>query len=492
MLKRPIALTLAILISLLASCGSPAADPTESTSADTTTEPVETAPAEIPDDLPDKKFDGKTFTTLTYDQLIADYEADEANGDVVNDAVWKRNQTVMERFDVTLETMSKPVYTDTTNYIKTTVLAGEETFQVAAHHIVSLGTMALDGVFMNWYDIPYVNFDKPWWAPSTSEDLTYDGVALFAVGDYSLSGLAATYCYFYDKQAAEEYHFEDLYSVVNDGKWTLDYVMNLVKDIYVDVNGDGKKDENDYYGLTSTTQSALNTYLWSSGGKIFTNKKDGTKEFTYNSDRTVTIIEKLYKLCWETEGVCMDRPTYESQTGSKHYIAALSFRDNLTALIPGTLDMTVNYFRERKGEYGILPYPKLDEDQAEYKTMVDGYHAALAVPMTVSDPEFVGIIAEALNAESNKIVFPAYYEVALKVKYSHDDESVKMLDMIVDSRVFDFGYAYGCWSGVAFMFQDLIGRDKSEDFASLYATKGPAAEEYYGKVISYFETLSKN
>ena len=87
---------------------------------------------------------------------------------------------------------------------------------------------------------------------------------------------------------------------------------------------------------------------------------------------------------------------------------------------------------------------------------------------------------------------PAYYEVALKKKYTYDDESVKMLDMIVDSRVFDFGYAYGCWSGVAFMFQDLIGRDKSKDFASLYATKGPAAEAYYGKVISYFETLSKN
>ena len=164
---------------------------------------------------------------------------------------------------------------------------------------------------------------------------------------------------------------------------------------------------------------------------------------TYNNARTVDIIEKLYKLCYETEGVCMSRPTYETLSGSKHYIAALSFRDNLSALIPGTLDMTVNYFRERKGEYGILPYPKLDEEQDDYKNIVDGYHAALAIPKTISDPEFVGIITEALNAESNKIVFPAYYEVALKVKYAHDDESVQMLDKIVNSRVFDFGYVYG-------------------------------------------------
>lgn len=489
--QRITALTLAVLVSLLASCGSTAAGNESTTSKDTTTEPVVTEPAEISDELPDKKFSGRTFTTLTYDQLIADYQADEANGDVVNDAVWERNQKVMDRFDVTLETLSKPLYNNTTDYIKTTVLSGEETFQITAHHVVSLGTLALNDVFMNWYEIPYINFEKPWWSPSTIEDLTYDGVTLIAVGDYSLSSLAATYCYFYDKQAAVDYHFDDLYKVVDDGKWTIDYVMELVKDIYVDLNGNAQKDETDYYGLTSTTQSALNTYLWSSGNKIFTNNKDGSKSMTYNNARTVDIIEKLYKLCYETEGVCMSRPTYETLSGSKHYIAALSFRDNLSALIPGTLDMTVNYFRERKGEYGILPYPKLDEEQDDYKTMVDGYHAALAIPKTISDPEFVGIITEALNAESNKIVFPAYYEVALKVKYAHDDESVQMLDKIVNSRVFDFGYVYGGWSGVAFMFQGIIGDNQSKDFASYYASNGPAAEKYYQDVIDYFNELSQ-
>lgn len=488
-MKRTLALTLAILISLLASCGSTSIEIPETTVANTDTEPVESASAEISDDLPDKKFDGRTFTTLTFDQLIADYKADEANGDVVNDAVYERNQKVMERFDVTLETMSKATYGETTNHIKNTVLAGEETFQLAAHHIVSLGGLALDGVLMNLYEIPYINFEKPWWSPSTVEDLTYDGIALMAVGDYSLSSLAATYCYFYDKKAAEDFHFDDLYAVVNDGKWTLDYVMNLVKDIYVDLNGNGEKDEFDYYGLTMTLKSALNTYYWTSGAKIFTNNSDGTKDFTYNNERTVSIVEKVYQLCLETDGVCYSRPSYVTTASLEHFITAFSFRDDLTAMIPGTLDMTVNYFRDRKGEYGILPYPKLDENQAEYKTMVDGYHAALAVPVTISDPEFVGIITEALNAESKKIVFPAYYEVALKVKYSHDDESVKMLDMIVDSRVFDFGYVYGNMNAISFTFQKLIGNSRSKDFASYYAENAPAAEQYYAKVIDAFGAL---
>ena len=91
----------------------------------------------------------------------------------------------------------------------------------------------------------------------------------------------------------------------------------------------------------------------------------------------------------------------------------------------------------------------------------------------------------------HQIVFPAYYEVALKVKYAHDDESVQMLDKIVNSRVFDFGYVYGGWSGVAFMFQGIVGENKSKDFASYYASKGPAAEKYYQDVIDYFNELSQ-
>lgn len=474
-----------------AACGGASDTQTDTTKANDAAETTATsADTELSDNLPDITFDGRTFTTLTFDQILSDYEADEVNGDVINDAVWKRNQTVMDRFDVKLETISNAYYNDTTNFINTTVLAGDDTFQLVAHHIVALGSIVPNDLFMNWNDIPYINFEKPWWSPSTVEDLTYDGVTIIAVGDYALSSLAATYCYFYDKQAALDYHFEDLYKVVNDGNWTIDYVMNLVKDIYVDLNGNGEQDGEDYYGFTSTKKSALNAYLWSSGGKIFTNNNDGTMSMTYNNSRTVDIIEKLYQFCYESEGVCLTRPQYVTADADLHKISQYSFRDNLTAIIPGTLDMTVNYFRERKNEYGILPYPKLDEEQKEYKTMVDGYHAGLAVPKSITDPEFVGIITEALNAESNKIVFPAYYEVALKVKYAHDNESVQMLDMIVANRVFDFGYVYDSWKGVSFIIETMIGNNKTADFASYYASKGPAAEEYYETVIEYFDSVA--
>lgn len=261
--------------------------------------------------------------------------------------------------------------------------------------------------------------------------------------------------------------------------------MNTVKDVYKDLDGNGERDGNDYYGLSQTLLSALNTYLWSSGGKIFELDKSGIPTLVYKNEKLNTIIDKIYALCYENEGVCTKRPQYPSDM--QHFASALAFRDNLSLFISGTLDMTVNYFRERSSEYGILPYPKLDEKQAEYKTMVDGYHAILAVPKTVQDPEFVGIITEALNAESMREVYPAYYEIALKKKYSYDDESVKVLDMVVDNRVFDFGYVYDGWKGMSFYIQRLIGDQKSKDFESYYAKNGPASEKYYDKLVNYFE-----
>jgi len=46
---------------------------------------------------------------------------------------------------------------------------------------------------------------------------------------------------------------------------------------------------------------------------------------------------------------------------------------------------------------------------------------------------------EALQSESAKTVRPAYYDIALKTKYTRDDDSVEMLDLIFNTRVVDIG-----------------------------------------------------
>lgn len=49
-----------------------------------------------------------------------------------------------------------------------------------------------------------------------------------------------------------------------------------------------------------------------------------------------------------------------------------------------------------------------------------------------------------MACESRKSVIPAYYEVALKVKFTRDEESAKMLDLAFENRVFDYGDTLFC------------------------------------------------
>ena len=141
--------------------------------------------------------------------------------------------------------------------------------------------------------------------------------------------------------------------------------------------------------------------------------------------------------------------------------------------------------------YSILPYPKWDEAQERYITMSDGHHEAMAIPKTIGNPEAVGTITEALCAESYKILVPAYYDVALKVKSTRDEQSIAMLDRIVNSRVFDFGFVYNAGNGASFIIQDLINSNK-DTFESTYAKKEKSILKHYDKVVAFFETYGEN
>jgi hypothetical protein len=112
----------------------------------------------------------------------------------------------------------------------------------------------------------------------------------------------------------------------------------------------------------------------------------------------------------------------------------------------------------------------------------------LAVPKTVSDTEFVGIIAEALNAESYKTLVPTLYEIALKTRYLRDEESKKILDLILDGRVADFGYIYDNWKGGSGCLMTLMEK-KKPNFESYYDSAQRSLNQNLKKILKAFDAL---
>lgn len=452
--------------------------------AEAETEPEDTR-ASIADDLPERDFEGRNFTVLGTDE--SNYGAyivsEELTGEVVNDAVYARNLAIEERFNAKIARNSAgtaaDAYTTASTMIKTAAQAGDtESFHLVSYHVVEAGGIAVQGYLMNWYDIPYINFEKPWWSDSTVEDLSMNEHCFLAVGDAAVSSISQTYCVIYDKDAVKNYDLDDVYTTVRDGKWTVDYLNDICTIVTLDVDGDGQMTEADYYGLSSSPYSNVNTYLWAFDNQIFTKNSEGVLEFSYYNERLVNIFDKVYALFKETNGVW-------APVQSDHFVGINQFKNYGSLFTNALLSFTTTYLADYEHEYGIIPYPKFDEAQAEYKTMVDGNHEAMGIAKNAVDLEFIGIMTEVMCAEAYKQIIPAYYDVCLKQRYASSPEDAEMIELCVDSRVFDLGYVYDNWKGVSFYMESLINAG-NKDITSHYQKNEKAVTKYYDRVIEMF------
>ena len=94
--------------------------------------------------------------------------------------------------------------------------------------------------------------------------------------------------------------------------------------------------------------------------------------------------------------------------------------------------------RSMETDFGIIPYPKYNEDQDRYYSRVSYYNAPV-IPISNDRPELVGAVLEYFNYASSETVIPAYYDTVLHGKVVRDEESREMLDIIFNSRVVDIG-----------------------------------------------------
>ena len=484
------ALLAACMMVPLASCGNAPAE-TDAGEQDTAAVDTEKETTEeearlaTPDDLPDADYEGSDFTILCYGHTSWLMDTEELNGDVVNDAIYNRNHNVAERFNSNIIFDSAADYSTASSNVRNAVASGDDYYQLAAYHFIQMGADLLTNTFMNLNDVPYINFEKPWWNDTTVNDMTYKGVTFIGVGYLGLSNVNSAYALFYNKGLAEEYSLPDVYEVVNEGKWTKDKMKEYAEVVQQDINGDGVKDTGDRYGMAFDLNGACDQFLWFFGKKIYTSQEDGTYKDTYYDEKLVDLINWLYDFSFN------GNYTYTEASWNVSYPM---FSAGNTLMVVGGIGGGLSY-RELDLDYAIIPAPKWDEAQEEYITVSDGSSEAVAVVTTVQDVERAGVLAEALTAEGWKIMLPAFYDTALKYKGTRDEQSVKILYMIVANVIYDFGYVFGGTSsstGAGFWIHKIF-QTGSPDITSFYEGRRQAYEDNLNNVIlAYEEYLETN
>jgi hypothetical protein len=292
----------------------------------------------------------------------------------------------------------------------------------------------------------------------------------------------------YNKELAANYDIGDIYQMVIDGKWTIDAFTTMLSQASVDLNGDSKYDDQDQYGFTTHDNSAIVNWMFALGQKVTQMNADGLPELVLNTERMVSIVEKVDRVLHDGNQTFAVTDAYTKSLNTSHDLGVANMFAAGKTLFAAMRIYVIDNLRSMEANFGIIPFPKYDEAQETYYTHVDGHAPLMGVPATVVDTERTGVIIECLNAESYRTCVPAMYDIVLTEKFSRDEMSVKMLDLILDGRTQNFGYVYEGSTGMQWALTNLM-KSNSTDFTSYYTKREKSAVKYYNQIIEAHQNI---
>jgi len=380
------------------------------------------------DDLGEFDFGGhefKVYNRISDGWANCRMNFEEITGEVYQDAVFNRNRKLEDRFNIKISTVEW-VFTDAEiRKIKNMILSGDNQYDLFTCRTAQAYGLAQEGLLNGIKELTYIDFGKKYWDSHLTSQLTILNRKYFAVSAFDTTFYDYSYVLVFNKQLIQNYGLENPFELVESGKWTYDKFAEMAKTGTVDLNGDGKMDKNDAWGYVARSNDVLPGF-WVAGG-VTAAVKDGDDipQNTMGAEKFLTVIDKIFQIT-HGNGIYFNS---DQQT---------MFADGNVLFNDVDLYMLKN-LRAMETDFGILPYPKFDDKQAEYHTRLGGGDVFFT---DISSPkeslERTSVILEAMACESLKSVIPAYYDIMLKTKFARDEESEKMIDYIVDHRVFDW------------------------------------------------------
>ncbi|MBE6611837.1 MAG: hypothetical protein E7632_05050 [Ruminococcaceae bacterium] len=462
---------LSAMLAAMSACGGesvPAADEsTDSTSAPETEELIP---------LPEADYGGETVNVFLWQN--AEIDVTEENGEVLNDAIFRRNQTIEEQYNFTFSFTtaegSGGNYGTWLDTLSSSIMAGDDSIQLAGGYGYRLSADSLNGNFANLLDTP-IDFTAEWWPQNLVEAGNLGGAMYICFGNLDTDFYSRIQVIHFNKQLAIDYGVTDVYDLVREGKWTLDKLIEYSSKAGKDLNGDSKMTELDQFGYITQPNMDIDGFLNSCHLKFTELDENGLPVMLPLPERYLTVFEKIKSFARESDFTFYDRNSKLTPT---------IFSEGRALFAPFQLRST-NTLREMEADFGILPYPKFDEAQDGYGTPLSvGNCSAYMIPQT-ADKDMVGTILEAMAYYGWRDVMPEYKEITLKVKGTRDDESAEMLDIIFAATRFDFtsfySFAFGDQSAPGMLLRQCIKNNK--DMASSWASSQSLFDKTLTKLI---------
>ncbi|MBE6633973.1 MAG: extracellular solute-binding protein [Ruminococcaceae bacterium] len=390
------------------------------------------------DNLPERYMELFELTFLNYTEAAHGYSlktiCTEDVSEPINEAIYYRNLTVEDRYNAVILEQETDTMIDTLT--KAVMANSGERFQIAMITDSKVNVAKVAGLLGSWNDMTYCDFSRDWWNQDAANCFSLNGDQYGAVGDFSLSMHSKNYCYFFNKKLYSTIEdAEDLYGLVRDGKWTVEKMLEIGELYTADLDGDGLWfDGTDQYGVAGTSKVNYQMILTGAGMRLVEQDANGVPYFALNSAGNVDRISNIIELFSNTTGYYNNN--YASPNGG---INSTEFLEGRVLLLASTVWNMTDY-KNYDIHYGVLPAPKLTEEQAQYYSIsVGGEVACVARSIKPEEIENVSILIEAMSSLSSTNLVPVYKENTLKSRYSNAPEDAEMLQMIFDTTIFDLG-----------------------------------------------------
>ena len=405
------------------------------------------------DNLGDRDYQDEDFVVATGDLFDYEVYANEESTDVLEEAVYKRNRRIEERFNINIVpdiTLNNNECGPLLEYIQNSYNSGDSNFDIAMVYVYRAGTLVTDAMLYDlrseW--VPYVSDalknGSEWWSPDINNAFSVQGHQYVGVSDYCITAMAMTYAMAFNKQIEEDNNIAsnlghpDMYDIVKQKKWTIDLMRTIVKDMGEDLTDDQElKVEDDFFGFLCNQTTALDQFAPAFNINYVINDGEMSPEIFTLDSRVVSGFTALYDLFYGPGDGTLTIGL--GGTYNNEYVSAFTEGRAFMIALP-LMRFSEDLMHNMDDEYGLLPYPKLTVEQKQYYSGTVDNYSVICVPAVHAETrlEMIGTMVEALSAETHNSVEQPYYDLIVTHKNTRDEQSIEMIQIIMDGRLYDF------------------------------------------------------
>ena len=386
-----------------------------------------------------KDFGGATFTVICRARDAAWGElgiaAEDTDGTVLNDATYNRNSKVatLYNIDLKIEEVSDSVTQKGIFYNRMfdSAMTNDYLADLCIPGILDACTLIPQNLFIDLQTVPEIDLEAEWWQQKINESVRLLNKQYFGFNSMTLNDKCDTYLLYFNKDNFDDNNIAYPYSYVDDGTWTNDKLLSVIKGYGADLNNNSAVDFEDQIGYTYLLND---TFFIGAGVTAARLDKDGYPYIVDLDSKISGVFDKIQQLAKQDRwNMLAFGNTSQLQTVLDGKGLFASFH------MLHMMEIAASY----QSHIGLVPCPKYDENQTDYYSRA-GYNGATCIALLYSSPnmEMSGLVTEAFAYWSEKIISPAFYEKLFTNRYTDDEESKHMLDIVIKSEVIDLDQVF--------------------------------------------------